>query len=503
MSDLRQKLYQGQELKQEMKANPRLYQAMELLYMPLVDLQQHLKQELAENPFLEMTEPDVEQEVELDEEGQEEVEDEMDWEEILLDGFDAGGSAHGYGGGSDDYWRPTPTETPDLRDHLTEQLRLLSVSDREMRMGDEIIGNIDDDGSLSCTLEEVVEGANYWLEDVREVAVERAENIGDPEARAVELEEVEELFRPYTVEEAEEMLEKVQRFDPPGVGARDLRESILLQLERKDEEGSLAWEIVEDHWDDLINHRWSDIGRALGLDAREVQDAADEIASLDPKPGLTHSPDDDDYILPDLIVERIDGEYRVFLNDTGVPRLRLSRSYREVAKDKEKFKGKNKEFISKKMNAASWMVQAIEQRRQTMLKVMNYIVDRQRGFFDKGIQHLKPLTLREVADHIDMHESTVSRVTNEKYVQTPRGVYQLKFFFSSGLSTTSGGEISARGVKDKIRNLVDDEDPQDPLTDSAIVRLLKEDGVKIARRTVAKYRDQMGILPARMRRRVG
>jgi len=502
MSDLRQKLYQGQELKQEMKANPRLYQAMELLYMPLLDLQQHLKQELAENPFLEMGEPDVQQEVELDEEGQEDPEDEIDWEEILLDGFDAGGSSQSYGGGSDDYWRPTPTETPDLRDHLTEQLRLLSISDRQMRLGEEIIGNIDDDGSLSCSLDEVVEGANHWLEDVREVAEERAEKIGDPEARAAELREVDELFRPYTVDEAEEMLERIQDFDPPGVGARDLRESILLQLERTGEEGTLAWEMVQDHWDDFINHRWSDIGQAMDLDALEVQDAADRVARLDPKPGLTHAPDDDDYVIPDLVVDRIDGEYHVFLNDTNVPRLRLSRSYREIAKDKEKFKGKNKEFITKKMNAASWMVQAIEQRRQTMLKVMNYIVERQRGFFEKGIQHLKPLTLREVAEHIDMHESTVSRVSNEKFVQTPRGVYSLKFFFSSGLSTTGGGEISARGVKDKIRNLVDAEDPQKPLTDSSIVRRLEDDGVEIARRTVAKYRDQMGILPARMRKRV-
>ncbi len=173
-----------------------------------------------------------------------------------------------------------------------------------------------------------------------------------------------------------------------------------------------------------------------------------------------------------------------------------------MARDKNKFKGENKEFISNKLNSANWMVQAIEQRRQTMLKVMHFIVDRQRDFFERGVQYLKPLTLREVAEHIDMHESTVSRVTNEKYCQTPRGVYHLKFFFSSGLSTTSGEDISARGVKDKMKKLVADEDESKPLTDQAIVRLLKDDGVKIARRTVAKYRDQLGILPARMRKRV-
>jgi RNA polymerase sigma-54 factor len=192
----------------------------------------------------------------------------------------------------------------------------------------------------------------------------------------------------------------------------------------------------------------------------------------------------------------------VFANDTNLPRLRISQSYRDVARDRNKFTGENKEFIASKLNSANWMIQAIEQRRQTMLKVMNFIVDRQREFFEKGVQYLRPLTLREVAEHIEMHESTVSRVTNEKFVQTPRGVYSLKFFFSSGLQTDSGEDISARGVKDKIKNLVDEEDEKKPLTDAAIVRLLKQDGVQIARRTVAKYRDQLGILPARMRKRV-
>jgi RNA polymerase sigma-54 factor len=240
----------------------------------------------------------------------------------------------------------------------------------------------------------------------------------------------------------------------------------------------------------------------LGLSPRQVQDAADEIAKLDPKPGLRHSPDSDPHIIPDLIVEKIDGAYQVFLNDTSLPRLRLSRSYREVARERGKYQGENKEFIAAKLNSANWMIQAIEQRRQTMLKVMGFIVDRQREFLERGIQHLRPLTLREVADHIEMHESTVSRVTNEKYVQTPRGVFSLKFFFSSGLSTLSGEDISARGVKDKIRTLVQQENPKKPLTDQRIVELLESDGVQIARRTVAKYRDQLGVLPARMRKRV-
>ncbi len=500
MSNFNTRLIQSAQLRQEMKINPRLYQAMELLYMPLLDLQQHLKQELAENPFLEMTEADVQEEVELDEEGQEEPDDEIDWEEILLDGFDAGGRKQQYE--QKEYFQPTPVESADLQDFLLEQLHYLDLSEREIRLGEEIIGNVNDDGALSCSLEEVLEGINAWLEEVREVAMELVDAIEDREERESERREAEALFRPYDLAEAEQLLETIQTFDPPGVAARDLRESILIQLRRKGLGDSLSAVLVEEHFNDLINHRWVEIGKARGITPLEVQDAADVIAKLDPKPGLRHSADPDRFVIPDLIVEKIDGEYMVFANDTSLPRLRLSRAYREVARDKRKFTGENKDFISSKLNSANWMIQAIEQRRQTMLKVMGFIVDRQRAFFEKGVQHLKPLTLREVAEHIEMHESTVSRVTNEKFVQTPRGVFPLKFFFSSGLSTSSGEDISARGVKAKIQNLVDDENPKRPLTDQAIVNLLKAEGVNIARRTVAKYRDQLGILPARMRKRV-
>ena len=379
---------------------------------------------------------------------------------------------------------------------------MLSLSEREVRLGEEIIGNIDDYGTLSCTLEEVLDGVNDWLLEVRPVAETNARALEDEEEREAELAELEVLFRPYELPEAEAMLVVIQAMDPPGVGARDVRESILIQLHQKGMDATVPHTIVEEHFDALINRRWNDIARALSLSPKQVQDAADQIAHLDPKPGLQYSAEPEQYVVPDLIVEKIDGEYHVFVNDTSLPRLRISRAYRDVAKDRAKFTGENRDFIASKLNSANWMIQAIEQRRQTMLKVMSFIVDRQREFFEKGVQYLKPLTLREVADHIEMHESTVSRVTNQKYVQTPRGVFSLKYFFSSGLSTTSGEDISARGVRDKIKSLVGDEDPHKPLTDQAIVKLLKADGVNIARRTVAKYREQIGILPARMRKRV-
>ncbi len=306
----------------------------------------------------------------------------------------------------------------------------------------------------------------------------------------------------FPLEELEAALQVVQALDPAGVGARDLRECLLLQLKEAGHEGSLIWRIVDQAFPDLIAHRWNDLARRFGVEPREAQQAADGLARFDPKPGLKYSDRGEAYITLDVIVDKIADRYHVFLNATGVPRLRLSRSYQEIARDRSKMTAENKDFIASRMNSATWMIQAIEQRRQTMLKVMNFIVDRQRDFFERGVQGLKPLTLREVADAIGMHESTISRVTNEKFAQTPRGVLPLKFFFSSGLKSADGEDVSARGIKATIQKLVDDEDPKRPLTDDAIVKLLAKDGLKIARRTVAKYRDELGILKAQMRKRL-
>jgi RNA polymerase sigma-54 factor len=298
------------------------------------------------------------------------------------------------------------------------------------------------------------------------------------------------------------MLRIIQGLEPPGVGARTLHECLCLQLKDAELVGTLSERIVRDHFDELIAHRWADIARKVGHTPAEVQQAADELAKLNPKPGRAYSEGSDNYVVPDLIVDKIEGEYMVFINDANLPRLRLSRVYQDIARDKKKFDGENKEFITSRLSAAQWLIQAIEQRRQTMLKVMHFIVDRQKEFFEKGVQGLRPLTLREVAESIGMHESTVSRVTNEKYAQTPRGVLPLKYFFSSGLKSSDGEDVSARGIRATIEKLVGEEDSKNPLTDQALVEILERDGVRIARRTVAKYRDQLGVLPARMRKRL-
>ena len=482
---------QSTQLRQELKINPRLYQAMDLLYMPLLDLQQHLKQELLNNPFLDLVEAEEEDEDEQTEaeaspETPEEKErgEEIDWEEILLDGFDtAGGRREEHE--EREYYEPVTVATRDLSDHLRDQVNLLELSPREALLADEFLGNINDDGYLATPVPEIIKSVNELI------------------AEAAESEDRDLADLPlYTIEEGETMLKKVQDLDPPGVGARDLRECLMLQLEEAGLSQSVPYRLVRDCFEELIAHRWSEISKRFGISAADVQKAADEIAKLDPKPGLRFRSGDENYIIPDLIVDKIDGQYHVFLNDANLPRLRLSKAYQEIARDKKKFEGENKEFISNKLNSANWMIQAIEQRRQTMLKVMNYIVDRQRDFFEKGVQYLKPLTLREVAEVINMHESTVSRVTNEKFVQTPRGVLPLKFFFSSGLATAEGDDVSARGIKAQLQKLVQEEDPRHPLTDQAIVNILRESGVQIARRTVAKYRDQLGVLSARMRKRI-
>ncbi len=495
---MRPGLQQSTGLRQELKVNPRLYQAMDLLYMPLLDLQQHLKQELLTNPFLDLVEPEDEddesQESEESTEAQDLTEpeatveaepektgdDDVDWEAVLLDGFETGGQREEHE--QREWYEPVTVDTRHLSDHLTEQLSLLDLSPREAILADEFVGNISDDGYLACPVEVIQRGVNEWL-------------LAEAEERDAEV-------TPFSDEEIRAMLLIIQELDPPGVGARDLRECLLLQLRAAGQRDSLAYRLVEESFEELIAHRWSELSKRFGISAQDVQGAADEIAKLDPKPGLRFSAGGDNYIIPDLVVDKIDQAYHIFLNDGNLPRLKLSRAYQEIARDKKKFDTESKDFIASKLNSANWMIQAIEQRRQTMLKVMHYIVDRQRDFFERGVQALRPLTLREVAEAVGMHESTVSRVTNEKFVQTPRGVLPLKFFFSSGLATNDGDDVSARGIKDQIQKLVSGEDPKNPLTDQAIVEILQQTGVQIARRTVAKYRDQLGVLPARMRKRV-
>jgi len=466
---------------QKLIMTPRLQQALKLLQVPTLELQQILKQEVLQNPLLEevdeVTEQeDIDKEASADEQNNEESddpaeEDPIDWSEYLQDGS-LDRTYVPPSESSVEFLEKVPATRTTLAESLLEQLHFLNLPAEHMKIAEFLVGSIDERGWLVTPVEEIAQA----------------------------------LDRPLI--EIENVLRLVQALEPAGVGARDLRECLLIQLDARGERDSLAWQMIHDHFDHLVNRRFPEIARLLKVSVLEVQEAADGIATLHPRPGTLVSAEDPKYVVPDLIVERVDDEYVVMLNDRNVPRLRISSAYGDViaankrkpgATDAEK---QTREYIQGKLASAKWLIQTIEQRRRTMIKVMNCIVREQREFFDKGIAFLRPLTLAAVARQIDMHESTVSRVCSGKYVQTPRGVFELKFFFSSGLATDDGEDVSARTAKNIIKGLIDEEDKMDPLSDQRIAELLHEKGLQIARRTVAKYREQMQILPARLRRRV-
>ena len=456
--------------KQTLIMTQKLRQALKLLTLPTLELREELKTELQTNPLLEEVDDLEEQsEVSLDEKASEEETDpeddlgEVDWEAYLQDASDTGTV-------------PTPERQDErrervnvssvsLQDYLRDQLFLKAMGPEDEAVMEFLLGSLDDRGYLTLSNEEIVKHTGTEPERV------------------------------------ERLVKLLQECDPPGVGARDLRECLLIQLRVQGRSGDLAYRIVDEHWESLKNRRLTDIARAVKVPVGAVQDALDEIASLNPSPGAQLAGEEARYIYPDLVVERVGDEYVVFLNDRNVPRLRINRAYEKVLLDRSGGDQKTREFVKTKLRSARWIVNTIEQRRRTMVKVMQKIVEKQRGFFDHGVMHLKPLTLQDVAQEIGMHESTVSRVTNGKYVQTPRGVFELKFFFSSGLGTADGEDISSKAAKEKIVRLVEGEDKHHPLSDQKIADTLKAEGVDIARRTVAKYREQLGIPSARMRKR--
>jgi RNA polymerase sigma-54 factor len=463
---------------------PKLQQALKLLQMPALELQQMLKQEIMENPLLEEIEEfeetieeeekDKEKEPEAASEsaqeepdtkpdGGEAGEEQVDWEEYFNDGFELGRAAEE--DQPEEFFEKVPVAKQSFTDQLMGQLRILTENEQTLAIGDYIIGSLDESGYLTCDLEEIAHTFNVSLEDVDRV------------------------------------LELIQSFDPPGVGARNLRECLLLQLRFRGEDDSLSAAIIRDHFDEFKQKKYVEIARKLKVTVQDIQDQCKVISTLDPKPGLEVVVEDPKYVIPDLVVETVDGKYVVYLNDRNVPRLRVSQHYHdELMREVRNGDSEAREFINARLKSAKWLIQTIEQRRRTMVKVMECIVRKQREFFDKGTAFLKPLTLQQVASEIGMHESTVSRVTTNKYVQTPRGVFELKFFFSSSLGTQDGGEVSAKSAKDHIRRIIEAESARTPLSDQKIADMLKKTGLNIARRTVAKYREQLNILPARMRK---
>ena len=471
--NMKLRLHQGLYQKQNLVMTQRLQQALKLLQIPTLELEQILRQELQINPLLEEFEPaeddeiqDSPEESKADEDAKAEekdaTEEKVDWDEYFQDGFRDGTYEREHDD-EDRLEKPT-VAVPTGQQELIEQLVFTVDDPLDRKIGEYIVGSLDEGGYLVSPVSEI---AAYFETDEERV---------------------------------EAVLRIIQDFDPPGVGARDIRECLLLQLKSKGREDSVEARVVAEHFDALKTRKFAEIAREMKITPSEVQEIAGRIGELDPKPGLSTAGDGAAYITPDLVVEKVDDDYVVYLNDANLPRLRVSNAYDAVTAGKKGGDNDTVQFIDEKRRYAEWIIKTIEQRRRTMIKVMEAIVREQRDFFEHGAIALKPLTLQQVATQIDMHESTVSRVTKQKYCQTPRGVFPLKYFFSAGLDSNEGDDVAAKAVKVMIQEIVAGEDAARPFSDKRIVELLSERGLKIARRTVAKYREQLGILNARMRK---
>lgn len=468
------------KLAQKLVMTPSLQQAIKLLQMTRMELDTLLTQELVENPVLEESSEVQEEEAAPREEREEPLPEpvtngqELDhgesMENIDLDAY--------FG----DYWEGTghtsmmeerdepPIENslsrePDLYDHLLWQLHMAELTPRQRELGELIIGNLDPDGYLVATPEEI-------------------QSMGDAEGRD------------YTIEEVEEALCIIRSFDPPGIACKDLPESLLRQMDLKEvPQDSLARRMVVEAWDLFLRRQFPAVAKKLGVELAELEEAVELVRGLEIHPGRKFSTDRPHYIEPDVFVRRVGEEYVIQLNDDGLPRLRVSRAYRRMLQSmrSEGRQSEAQQFIKDKIRSAVWLIKSLDQRQRTIYKVAASIVRQQREFLDTGIEHLRPMVLRDVAEDIGMHESTVSRVVSNKYMHTHRGLFPMKFFFHSGIDREYGDNISSLTVKRKIEQLIQAEDPKRPLSDSELMRILNREGIQIARRTVAKYRDELSI----------
>ncbi|MBI4209672.1 MAG: RNA polymerase factor sigma-54 [Deltaproteobacteria bacterium] len=461
---------QDLKLSQQLVMTPQLQQAIRLLQLSQLELVGMVKQELEENPVLEesqelsVKEKEQEQEVPEDELGEigEKVQ-KMEFEDYLRSESGVRPPTKNYDPELPSY-ENTLTQRTTLAEHLSWQLRLSDLSPEQEGIGAVIIGNINEDGYLTVSLEEIVEATHNSLEEGRKV------------------------------------LAKIQEFDPPGVASRDLQECLLVQARQWASDIPLVEAIVRNHLEALEYHRYPEIAKELGVSVEAVVEAGKLISKMEPKPGRLFVSEEPIYIIPDIYVYKSGDDYTVQINEDGLPRLRISHIYRRLLQEGSRQCEDAKKYIEGKIRSAIWFIRSIHQRQRTLVKVTQSIVKFQRDFLEKGIQWLKPMILRDVADDIGVHESTISRVTTNKYVHTPRGLFELKFFFNSGVHKGMGEEIASIGVKDKIKQLIGHEDRKRPLSDQEIVETLQKQNIQIARRTVSKYREVLGIAPANQRK---
>jgi RNA polymerase sigma-54 factor len=489
-------LKQSLKLSQQLVMTPQLQQAIKLLQLSRTELSDVLAQEMIENPILEDQidsgrDRDLEQVKTKSESAPElngvdgpsmetatpkernDIENatSAEWEQYLGGTYSSGS---GLAGGSRDFnneelpsYEATLSKKSNLYDHLMWQLRLSSFSKEEEAIGALILGNLDDDGYLQDPLEEMAkrEGLEFAF--------------------------------------VEKVLKRIQEFDPVGVGARNLQECLLLQVKHLagDFDFDLIENMIQKHIGNLERKNYPAIAKDLQVTLEEVHESAKVISDLEPKPGRPFSSEEPQYITPDIYVHKIGEDFVIVLNDDGLPKLKISNFYKNVLQ-KEGASAQTKGYVQDKLKSAIWLIKSIQQRQRTIYRVTESIVKFQKEFFDQGIAHLKPMVLRDVAEDIGMHESTISRVTSNKYVHCPQGILELKFFFNSGINRVDGDALASESVKNKIKQLVSAENPKRPLSDQRIVELLKEANIDIARRTVAKYREMLGILSSSKRKRL-
>ena len=466
-------MHQTQNLSLQQVLAPQLQQSLLILQAPLLELRNLVQQEMETNPVLEelpdAANPDApaESETPPDDNFKEEFDKlaklDEEWRDYMA-------QSNSYSGRSQEaeekrqFFFDSIATQETLQQHLMGQLNQNVLNADDRKTAELIIGNIDDNGFLQTTPEEM------------------ALNTGIPQ------------------EDFENMLTLVQSFHPPGVGARDLRECLLIQLKREGRQNSLEYKIVADHMQDLGKRRFPEIARRIGISVEQVQKCANNIAQLDPRPGAIFAEAPKNYVLPDVTVEKVNGAYQVILNGEQIPHLRISNTYKDImAQDRN---GSDvKDYIRDKIRSGKFLIKSIHQRQQTISNIAHEIVKRQLEFFDKGSAFLKPMTMVQIADAVGVHETTVSRAISGKYMSTPQGVFEMKYFFTPGYQTSSGESMSNTSVKEAILDLVKDEEGNAPLSDKEIVEILSKRGIPIARRTVAKYRTELNILPSNMRRR--
>lgn len=531
------------KLAQKLVMTPSLQQAIKLLQMTRMELQGVLAQEMVENPILEETqEISAEEERspldELDSKNEKDDEldhaesmEDIDLEAYFSDYWDGSGTASTHEAREGPPLENTISRDPDLYDHLLWQVHMADISPRQRVLAELVIGNLEPDGFLVANAEEILASAPPPDEDDDE--------------------------EPFTTAEVQRAVRLVQALDPPGIARRNLQESLLAQLahsrreagldphpadveadeeapsegaeeseleaaggeaeeaepaveeipeDETDEERSyrLARVLLADYWDQFLRRQYPSIAKDLGIALQQLEPAVELIKTLDLRPGRQYTSERTQYVEPDVVVVKVSGEYVIQVNDDGMPRLRVSKAYRRMLR-KMRSQGNNAEaqaYIKDKIRSAMWLIKSLDQRQRTIYKVASSIVRQQQEFLERGIEHLRPMVLRDVAEDIGMHESTVSRVVANKYIHTPRGLLPLKFFFHSGIDREYGENISSLTVKRKIKHLIDEEDPKKPLSDSELMRVLKREGIQIARRTVAKYRDELGIPSSTDRKRI-